>query len=120
LAERQEISQNKKAQPKMPAKKAAKKKTAKATISKIKETFQLMAPDAEHVLLAGDFTEWEENAVVMKRLKSGVWKLQVALETSSTIQYRFLVDGRWVDDPECQARIPNGMGGENCVRHVGA
>ncbi|MBL6764106.1 MAG: isoamylase early set domain-containing protein [Verrucomicrobiae bacterium] len=79
-----------------------------------------MAPDAEHVLLAGDFTEWEENAVVMKRLKSGVWKLQVALETSSTIQYRFLVDGRWVDDPECQARIPNGMGGENCVRHVGA
>ena len=105
----------------MSAKKAAKKTATKKTPAKTtKETFELLAPDAKNVLLAGDFTEWEQNASLMKRLKTGVWKLKVSLPTGSTVQYRFLVDGSWVDDPECQTRIPNGVGGENCVRHVGA
>jgi 1,4-alpha-glucan branching enzyme len=103
----------------MPAKKVAQKKAAKK-VGKVKETFELHAPDAESVLLAGDFTGWEEDAKQMKRLKSGVWKIQVTLEAKSSVQYRFLVDGTWVDDPECQTRVQNGMGGENCVRKVGA
>jgi len=69
----------------MPAKKVAKKKAAKTAVkkaapkaakkvSKVKESFELHAPDAEHVLLAGDFTGWEDAAKPMKRLKSGVWR----------------------------------------------
>ena len=107
----------------MPAKKKATKKAAKKVakkVAKVKETFQLHDPDAGHVLLAGDFTNWEEDAKPMKRLKSGDWKVQVSLEANRTVQYRFLVDGSWVDDPECQNRVENGMGGENCLRRIGA
>lgn len=101
-------------------KKVAKKKAAPKKVAKVKETFELLAPDAARVLLAGDFTQWEEDAKKMKRLKSGMWKIQIPLESERTVQYRFLVDGSWVDDPECQTRIPNGLGGENCIRQVGA
>jgi 1,4-alpha-glucan branching enzyme len=106
----------------MPAKKVAKKKASKTEkkIEKVKESFELHAPEAGSVLLAGDFTEWETNAKPMKRLKSGIWKVQVALEATKSVQYRFLVDGAWVDDPKCQTRMANGMGGHNCLRQAGA
>ena len=91
----------------------------KEKVSKKKEIFQLNAPEAESVMLAGDFTDWENAARKMRKLKSGNWKTTVSLEEDKTIQYRFLVDGQWVDDPDCQNRIPNGFGGENCVRQVG-
>lgn len=91
----------------------------KEKVSKIKQTFQLKAPEAENVMLAGDFTDWENAARKMRRLKSGNWKTTISLEEDKTVQYRFLVDGQWVDDPECQDRIPNGFGGENCLRQVG-
>jgi len=92
------------------------KRIAKATSAKTKQTFALAAPDADKVMLAGDFTEWDSAPKSMRKLKSGVWKTSVNLEKNKKIQYRFLVDGQWVDDPECQDRIPNGFGGENCVR----
>jgi hypothetical protein len=34
------------------------------------------------------------------------------------LEYRYLVDGQWRDDPNCQTRVPNTFGGENCVRVV--
>jgi 1,4-alpha-glucan branching enzyme len=95
------------------------KKVAKTPESKVKETFQLKAPDAESVMLAGDFTDWENSAKKMRKLKSGAWKTTVSLDGKKMVQYRFLVDGQWVDDPECQDRIPNGFGGENCLRQTG-
>lgn len=99
----------------MPAKKITKSKS-----SKVKECFELIAPEAENVILAGDFTDWENSAKKMRKLKSGAWKTTVSFEESRMVQYRFLVDGQWVDDPECQDRVPNGFGGENCLRQTGA
>lgn len=99
-----------------PKKKMPAKKIAKAAGSKTKQTFELAAPDADKVMLAGDFTEWDAAPKSMRKLKSGVWKTSINLEKDKKVQYRFLVDGQWVDDPECQDRIPNGFGGENCVR----
>ena len=76
-----------------------------------------MAPEAQTVQLAGDFTGWELCPVSLKKLKSGLWKTTVALEAGS-YQYRFLVDGQWRDDPDCAARVPNPFGAENCVRQI--
>ena len=104
----------KKVPAKMPAKKAAKPKGSTVT-----ETFQLNAPDAESVLLAGSFTDWENSAKKMRKFKGGAWKASVSFAEKEVVQYRFLVDGQWVDDPECQDRVPNGFGGENCLRQVG-
>jgi 1,4-alpha-glucan branching enzyme len=79
-----------------------------------KTTFSLEAPQAQAVLLAGSFTQWELGAIALKRLKSGVWKTTVALEPGS-YRYRFIVDGHWHDDPACAHHEANPFGSEDCI-----
>lgn len=84
--------------------------------SKRRITFTLDVPASE-VLLAGDFTQWTEAPLKLKKNKAGVWKIDVTLPPGR-YEYRFLVDGVWTDDPSCPARVPNDCGTENCVRMV--
>jgi len=86
---------------------------------KLKETFQLQAPAADAVLLAGDFTGWEHQPIQMKRDRAGVWKATVTLEPGIH-HYRFVVDGEWMNDPEEAYRESNPFGSENCIREVAA
>jgi 5'-AMP-activated protein kinase regulatory beta subunit len=81
---------------------------------KQKVTFSYAAPEAQSVLLAGDFTGWQQAPLSLKRDKTGTWKKTVSLPPGS-YQYRLLVDGEWCDDPHCAHRQPNQFGGENCV-----
>ena len=90
---------------------------AKQTTAKQKVSFSLMAPTAQSVQLAGDFTGWQQALIPLKKLRGGLWKTTVEL-TPGRHEYRLLVDGQWCDDPECQLRQPNSVGGENCVRVV--
>ena len=94
-------------------KKASKAKKA----GKVKQVFSFNAPTAMSVLLAGDFTHWQKEAIPMQRQKDGLWKASVTLEPG-TYHYRFLVDGQWHDDPECELQVPNPYGGNNAVRTV--
>ncbi len=87
---------------------------AKQHVAKQKVTFSYAAPEAQAVLLAGDFTGWQQAPVPMKKQKGGVWKATVSLP-QGRYQYRLLVDGQWRDDPQCATRQPNQFGGENCV-----
>ena len=90
---------------------------ATSKMTKRKVTFTLEAPDAETVVLQGDFSDWEQQPVSLKRLKSGQWKATVALDEGS-YEYRYIVDGKWVDDPQCHLRVHNPFGSHNCVRVV--
>ncbi|SPE54546.1 Carbohydrate-binding glgB1-like protein [Verrucomicrobia bacterium] len=87
-------------------------------IAKQKVTFSYSGAEAKAVLLAGDFTGWEQAPVTMKKDKTGVWKKTVSLALGR-YQYRLLVDGQWRDDPNCPNRQPNQFGGQNCVCVVG-
>ncbi len=82
-----------------------------------KENFAYTDPKAESVSLAGDFTDWEQNPIAMKKQKGGVWKATVSLEPG-VYEYRFLVDGEWRDDADCPQRRQNDFGAENCIRKV--
>jgi len=84
----------------------------KTTLKKI--SFSLSAPAAQQVQVAGDFTQWDQAPVALKKQKGGIWKATVSLE-AGRYEYRFLVDGLWQDDPSCAVRAPNGLGSENCV-----
>ena len=79
-----------------------------------KVTFSFKAPDAQSVLLAGDFTGWQQAPLDLKKDKSGVWTKTVSLPPGR-YEYKLLVDGNWQDDPSCQDRQPNQFGGHNCV-----
>jgi 1,4-alpha-glucan branching enzyme len=82
-----------------------------------KQTFSITAPGATSVLLAGDFTHWQEQAIPMRQQSGGVWKATVELPPGK-YHYRFIVDGQWRDDPDCPLRVQNTYGGENAVRQV--
>lgn len=80
-------------------------------------TFSYAEPGAQSVLLAGNFTGWQQAPLSLKRDKNGVWKKAVSLPPGR-YEYRFVVDGEWRDDPACTSRQANQFGGENCVRIV--
>jgi 1,4-alpha-glucan branching enzyme len=86
----------------------------KPKIAKEKVTFSYSAPAANSVSLAGDFTNWEEAPIRLKKDRGGVWKKTISLQPGR-YEYRLLVDGKWRDDPQCASRHPNQFGGENCV-----
>lgn len=74
-------------------------------------TFQLpaeAAPKAEKVTLVGDFNGWDKIATEMKKLKTGVFKATVKLETGKEYQFRYLIDGEtWENDWEADKYVPN-------------
>jgi len=86
--------------------------------TKQKVTFSCLAPEAQSVQLAGDFTGWQQAPVNLKKSKGGHWKTTLSL-APGRYAYRLLVGGQWRDDPGCKVREPNAFGGENCVCVVG-
>ena len=91
-------------------------KISKGSKSK-KVVFNLLAPHAQHVSLAGDFNGWDTASHAMKKDSAGVWKRSVNLAPGS-YQYRFFVDGAWQNDPQSTNCVPNPFGTLNCVRQV--
>jgi 1,4-alpha-glucan branching enzyme len=96
---------------------SAKTKLPASAPARRRISFTLSAPDARNVKLAGDFTGWEDAAREMTRQSNGSWKTTVTVAPGQH-EYRFIVDGQWVDDPRCDVRKPNPFGGENCTRVV--
>jgi len=79
--------------------------------------FEYSAPEAKEVSLAGNFNQWNTQANQMKKDKKGIWKTTLSLEPGR-YEYRFIVDGRWENDPSCSCCVANEFGGQNCVRMV--
>ena len=79
--------------------------------------FQLAALGARAVDLAADFNEWVPDGRLLNAVKNGVWKTTVTL-APVVYQYRFVVDGKWCENPRCAEKMPNAMGEENCLVYV--
>jgi hypothetical protein len=54
----------------------------------------------------------------LKKNKEGTWSTALNL-FPGTYEYRFIVDGKWKDDPACKKHHVNRYGGHNCVLMVG-
>jgi 1,4-alpha-glucan branching enzyme len=79
--------------------------------------FTCHAPDAQEVLLAGDFTQWDSHAVRLNRDDGGIWRARIKLAPGRH-EYKFIVDGQWRDDPRAGGRVANCFGSTNCVVEV--
>ena len=75
--------------------------------------FTIEAPDAERVQLAGDFNNWTLDGNDMEAV-GGVWKKVVKLPPGR-YRYRYVVDGRWQNDPLNTTVEPSPYGGEDSV-----
>lgn len=76
--------------------------------------FTIVAPDADQVVLSGTFNRWSEKADPMKKDETGKWK-KIKILSKGTHEYKFIIDGRWTCDPNCQDIVSNDQGGENNV-----
>ena len=79
--------------------------------------FRLEAPHAATVKLVGDFTDWDQRALALRPCGSGIWQITVKLPPGR-YAYRFIVDGEWCDDPECEQCEVNPFGTHNAVIEV--
>lgn len=103
---------------KKPAKAAAVGGTTTSTAvpTKAKEvTFEIEAPKASKVLIAGSFNNWRAETS-LKKQPSGKWTATVALPPG-THQFRYLVDGNWVTAPGTRT-VANPYGSANNVIEV--
>jgi 1,4-alpha-glucan branching enzyme len=81
------------------------------------QLFSIKAPTATSVMLAGDFTQWQEKPIQLKKEPTGVWRASVEL-APGTHRYRFIVDGQWCDDPTCALHEPNPYGSRDAVLQI--
>jgi 1,4-alpha-glucan branching enzyme len=77
-------------------------------------TFRLEGfEEAEKVILAGTFNDWKENELLMRR-EGEAWILHLDL-TAGKHWYKFIVDGRWMVDPQNPLREQDREGHVNSV-----
>ncbi len=82
--------------------------------------FELVAPTADRVFLAGSFNDWQADGVQLTRnAETGVWTGTVPLRPGEH-QYMFVIDGaEWIPDPDAHAQVDEGFGQTNSVIVVG-
>jgi 1,4-alpha-glucan branching enzyme len=90
------------------------KRTSKEKAKRQRVTFSLEAADAQKVVLGGDFNNWNAEAHPMTKDKSGTWKKTLVLPPGR-FEYKFLVDGRWRNDPKNVQSCANCFGTHNNV-----
>jgi hypothetical protein len=81
--------------------------------------FEYFDPNAREVFLVGTFNEWRPAADLLVDEGEGKWTLELMLKPGS-YEYRFVVDGRWIEDPMSTRFAANPFGGVNSVLEVAA
>ena len=69
--------------------------------------------NAKEVYLAGSFNQWNPKADLMTKTSEG-WELTKVLAVGKHL-YKFVVDGKWVDDPSNKQTQDDGHWGNNSV-----
>ncbi len=80
--------------------------------------FAVLYPKAQTVQLAGDFNNWKpENTPLLKSDPNGRWNIELELD-GGVYHYRYVVDGRWQQDPYNNNVETNPYGELNSVLEV--
>jgi 1,4-alpha-glucan branching enzyme len=68
-----------------------------------KVTFQVPAAEAQDVRVVGTFNQWNTESTPLKKLKNGSFKGTVDLDKDQSYEFRYLVDGHYVNDEQADA-----------------
>ncbi|WP_294429031.1 glycogen-binding domain-containing protein [uncultured Treponema sp.] len=85
----------------------------------VEATFFYGNPRATEVLLAGDFTNWQDGALTMEKGEKG-FTLTKKFSAGTTVRYKFIVDGSWTTDLKAPDFIDDGFGGKNSLGDLDA
>jgi 1,4-alpha-glucan branching enzyme len=79
--------------------------------------FSLLAIEAKKVSLVGEFNNWNPDADPMQSNGSGTW-IKAKMLSPGNIEYKYWVDGEWMQDPMNLRVCPNCFGTQNSVVKV--
>lgn len=77
--------------------------------------FILKSGGAKTIQVAGDFSQWKP--IPMAKQRDGSFAAEVPLTTGKH-QYKFIVDGNWVEDPDNKTKTTNAFGSANSVAQL--
>lgn len=81
--------------------------------------FVALYPQASQVHVAGDFNDWQPASTALSRTDDrGRWSIELPLPAGQ-YRYRYVVDGRWQEDPHNKHTEVNEFGDHNSVVEVG-
>ena len=70
------------------------------------------------VQIAGDFNDWiPEDLNLNHNGKGSIWQKTILL-SNGDYQYKYLVDGNWIPDPENMGMVDDPFGNKNSVISV--
>src|SRR6266704_1602082 len=78
-----------------------------------KVQFKLEAGDAQSVAIAGSFNDWNPKRTPL--VKEGSYWVTTITLPRGRYEYRFVVDGKWVNDPSAKEFVKNPYGESNSV-----
>lgn len=70
----------------------------------------------DNVVLAGEFNNWDEQATVMTDT-DGDYQATIDL-IPGDYEYKFVVDGEWIVDPDAEYYVPDMNGGKNSAVNI--
>jgi 1,4-alpha-glucan branching enzyme len=88
-------------------------------VKKRRIKFLLDLPQAHTVSLVGDFNRWKDGVHPMKRNRNGIWE-KIVMLTPGSYEYKFFVEGRWLNDPGNNQSCTNSFGTLNNIINVSA
>lgn len=68
-----------------------------------KVTFALEAKEAQNVAVVGSFNDWNTEATQLTKQKNGTFKGTVDLEKDNSYEFRYVVDGNYVNDDQADS-----------------
>ncbi len=81
-------------------------------------TFEYHSTEAQKVSVAGSFNNWNSEDVPMISDGTGGWKAEIKLQPGY-YQYKLVVDGKWIPDPENSWKINDGGDSFNSIIKIG-
>jgi 1,4-alpha-glucan branching enzyme len=84
-----------------------------------KVTFSIEAKEAKSASVVGDFNSWNPEEGVLNKLKNGTFKGVFDLAKDSSYEFKYVIDGTYVNEAEADAYMYNSFAGvENSVLEV--
>lgn len=81
-----------------------------------KVTFSVEAKEASRASVVGDFNNWNQEAGILNKLKNGTFKGVFDLNKGTSYEFRYVVDGQFLNEPEADFYRWNDYAGtENSV-----
>lgn len=85
--------------------------------TEVSVAFSFHSPEAKQVYLVGEFNHWDSRAIPMRKWNEREWKVTLQLHPGR-YEYKYFVDGAWIDYVPGIERVQNSLGTHNLVVFV--